>query len=381
MLGLQSDLEGYSHNNEPGGFKRGATEVSDDAFISVGAGREAHGNIQQNLGLFVRVVPMPKNPNVVWSQYYPRPTRTQICQLFNPLSVFARCESAAYIRDALGKAQEEAQRGLFPTAEMVSLGEEYRRCSEQLKALDTQERWKRAAVNAAAHLTNSRIYFQQGGILPEAVRPVLYYYGGLSFLIFITSCLVCRQGRGGHGISMSCASDGGDFDRSWTKRSCFITVENSGDFPFFVDALTVAGFPSLFSGYRLHRDALDTPWQIKQNPYPLLKQKVSLDYLCNFDFQRYGAEHAGMNDWYIAPGVDKDRIIRTTSFLLDFLIVFASSSLARYYIPAWQSIVAGEKSSVISDVQAAYESLERDLPYLFAMEAPFAFSFGTVIAR
>jgi hypothetical protein len=156
-------LESYSPNNKPEESKRGATEVSDDASISAAAGRETHRNTQQNLGLFVRAVPMPKNPKVVWNQYYTRPTRTQICQLLNPLSVFARCESAAHIRDALGKAQEEAKRGFFPTAEMVSLGEEYRRCSEKLKALDTEERWKRAAVNAAAHLTTSRIYFQQGG--------------------------------------------------------------------------------------------------------------------------------------------------------------------------------------------------------------------------
>jgi len=152
----------------------------------------------------------------------------------------------------------------------------------------------------------------------------------------------------------------------------------SGDFPFYVDALTLAGWPSLFSGYRLHQQTKTSPWEVRENPVPLLKgQKVSLDYLCNFDYERFSTENPKVREWLV--GTDWKLVWKLTTLLLDFVVVHVASSLARYYIPAWQRIIDAEKSSIYNDIKHAYVSVADELPYYFEDEHPFQYSFGTRI--
>lgn len=153
---------------------------------------------------------------------------------------------------------------------------------------------------------------------------------------------------------------------------------SSGDFPFCVDALTVAGWPSLFSGYRLHRETKKSPWEVKPNPLPLLKEKkVSLDYLCNFDYDQFRLEHPEVQEWL--AGTDWQLVWKFTSLLIDFVVVYIASSLSRYYIPAWRRIVEAEKSSIYNDIKSAFIAVRDETPYYFQDEHPFQYSFETRI--
>lgn len=127
----------------------------------------------------------------------------------------------------------------------------------------------------------------------------------------------------------------------------------------------------------MYRPTKGQPWTSKTNPAPLLKngEKVSLDLLCNFDQERFLRDNPGVNEWL--EGTDHSLCWRVTSLLLDFLVVFVASNLARYYIPAWQAIVEANSTQLFNDVRAAYDEMESGIPYFFEDEHPFQYSFGT----
>lgn len=294
--------------------------------------------------------------------------------MLEPIVVYSRCESAAYVRRGLEGAQAK---GLLPTTHILSPERLGRRSADRISSIESTTTYQAAAVKAAAYIQTAKAYFEQARSTIETVKPVLYYYGALSFLEFVTSCLVVRTVRGGasHGLTVTCDSEGWDFDRNWPRQKCRVEMETSGDFPFFVDALTVGGFPSLLSGSRWHRGEATAMPAEARNPAPLLQKKVSLDFLCNLDLERYIGDHPELEEWL--SGVDKWMVLRMTNLLLDFVVVYVASCLARYYIPAWQRIVEADKSTVFNDVKEAYRSVSEDLPYYFSDESPFQDSFDT----
>jgi hypothetical protein len=316
---------------------------------------------------------MPRNPATSGRRkVHPELSREIIRHVTSPLSVFAHCESPAFLRQALEKANSSGQ---LPTKQMITIGAASQRSRDILAAIESEEHRKNAASVAAAHIRNARLLIEQAELVGDSVRPIIYYYGGLSFLDFITSCIVRRQrvGNPGHGLSVTCATEGWDFDRNWPRDKCFVEMGPSGDFPFYVDALTVGGWPSLFSGYRLQQETKTSSWETKINPAPLLKgPKVSLDYLCNFDFERHRADNPAVNEWLV--GTDWKLVWKFTTLLLDFVVVYVASSLARYYIPAWHRITEAAKSPIYNDIKSAYTAVHDKLPYYFEDEDPFQYS-------
>lgn len=321
---------------------------------------------------------MPRNPATSGrTKIHAQLSRETVRHLVSPLSVYTRCESPAFLRQALEDASSTSQ---LPTAELITKGVDHGRSRDILAAIDSEEHRKNAAIVAASHIRNARVLLEQAEIVGDSVKPILYYYGGLSFLDFITSCIVRRQrvGNPGHGLSVTCATDGWDFDRNWPREKCFVEMGSAGDFPFYVDALTVGGWPSLFSEYRLHQETKTGPWEAIANPVPLLKgQKVSLDYLCNFDFDWFTHENPEVREWLV--GIDWKYVWKFTTLLLDFVVVYVASSLARYYIPAWHRITEAEKSPVYNDFKSAFLTTIDEFPYYFEDEHPFQNNFGTRI--
>jgi hypothetical protein len=299
------------------------------------------------------------------------PKSRDLQNLVYPLSVFGRCESAAHVREGLRDAKEQK---FIPDEEILHYGESLQRSPDKLRAIDTETDRNQAALSAAYSLSQARILFKQAEVVPESVQPILYYYGGLSLMEFLTTCVVRRErvGSPGHGLSVSCDSEGWDFDSDWPRGRCRVKMGSTGDFPFFIDALTVGGWPSLFSGYGLYRDSDQAPWQINKNPAPLLTNKMSLDLLCNFDYKVYGDDHPDPVRWPRNP-------LMMTEFLMDFVILFVASSLARYYKPAWRAIVDATKSPIYNDIRAAYNNISQGLPEFFADQRVFQISLGTHI--
>jgi hypothetical protein len=330
---------------------------------------------------------MPRNPRPPRRLASNFLTRDVIQHLANPVSAYSRCESAAFVRKALTHAIEKdlvaVAEGvdLVPTSMATSRGVQFQRSNDLLRAVSSEQDRKRAAVAASAKLKNARTLFEQATNATEETRPILYYYGALSFMEFICLLIVRRERHGSpsHGLTVSCDSEGWEFDKNWPRNSCRVEMHSSGDFPFFVDALTVGGWPSYFSGYRLHQDNKRAPWEARRNPAPVFSnEKVSLDLLCNFDRDTYLTDNPAIVRWL--EGTDRTMVWEITTLLMDFVVVYVASSLARYYIPAWQAIVEAEKSSVYNDIRTAFNSISEALPHFFRDKKPFEYSFETKAA-
>lgn len=320
---------------------------------------------------------MPKNPNPIDTRIFPQPSRTTVCQLISPLMLFERCELPAYIRQSLERAKSSGQ---LPDAGKCSLGKRFQRSGDEIKTITTVEHRNQEALVAATKLKNARVLFEQATQSIEEVRPVSMYYGAISFLDFVTSCVVRRVSKGNpsHGLRVTCGDSGWNFDRDWPRKNCSVEMSTSGDFPFYVDALTIAGWPSLFSGFRLHRDTKGSPYQVIENPAPLLKTgKLSFDLLCNFDFEVYIKNNPGLHKW-LRNGKDM-AALKVTAFLIDVVIVYIASCLSRYYVPAWRDVIDGRKSDVYGDVKNAFDTVVGRIPFFFSDEDPFQYSFQTRI--
>ena len=109
----------------------------------------------------------------------------------------------------------------LPIAQLLNVGTSFQRSRDTLEAIVGEKHQTRSAISAASNIRSARTFVQQASEVTEDVRPILYYYGGLSFLEFITSVLVRRQkvGKPGHGLSVSCASEGWDFDGRWARQN------------------------------------------------------------------------------------------------------------------------------------------------------------------
>jgi hypothetical protein len=327
---------------------------------------------------------MPRNPPVKTGKFIPHGDIDVIRHALSPLSKYSRCESPAFVRKALTHAIRKNLGSVSPYAEFiphkstVSLGAKNQRSKDILKAIEDEEHIKRAAIEAAAQLKKARYFFEQAQIVGEEIKPILYYYGGTYFLDFICLNLVRREpgGSPGHGLSVAADSKGWDFDRDWARKKCRAQVDSTGDFPFYIDALTVSGWTTLFSGFRLHKDAKPDPWVVWKNPAPLFQEKASLDLLCNFDRERYLAENPEVKEWFVGA---EDMIWKLTSRLMDLMVVYVAATLARYYTPAWTQIIEANQDDIYNDIRAAYRSVSEGLALFFEDEHPFGYSYETRI--
>ncbi len=321
---------------------------------------------------------MPRNPSYHLSrQIYNPISRGIIKNLIYPLDLYLRCESEAFVREGLHKAY--AEKKYLPTKEMISLGKKHQLSNIDISALDEAKKREKTARFASANLRSSKELIKQIQDVSGSVKPILYYYGGLNILDFLTSVLCYRDRRGspGHGLKVTCEDDGWNFNKDWVKEKCQVEIQGKGDFPFFVDAFTYGGWPSLFSGFGLRRLGKDEPYELIENPYPVGKAKMSLFELCNFDFYNFINAKPNLKKW--VEDISLADVVRNTSLLMDYIVVYFASTLARYYIPAWNSITEAVKSDIYNDIQLAYDAVIEIVPYIYATEGYYKYTFGTII--
>lgn len=330
---------------------------------------------------------MPRKPIITTGKLFNRYfSSSAIRQCLYPLMNYSRCESPALVRRALNHAIKKDLKPASPYTEFIpgekkiTLVHNHQRSKDFIQAIENEEHINHASFEAATQLKKARLFFEQAETVEEEIKPILYYYGGIYFLDFICFNLVRRMPSGSpsHGIRVTYESTGWDFDRDWAKNKCRVQICNNGDFPFFIDALTISGFITLFSGFRLYWNSKSEQWDILENPYPLfIKEKVSLDLLCNFNLEKYLLDHPEVKDWL--KETDKAMVWKLTSLLMDLLVVFVSASLARYVTPAWNRIIEAYHDDIYNDIKSAYLNVSEGFALYFEDEYPFQYSYETRI--
>jgi hypothetical protein len=329
---------------------------------------------------------MPRTPaERVTNILYPSVGINALRHALFPLLNYSRCESPAFVRRALEHAIRKNLEpvspyvDLIPSVSTIMLRENNQRSRDTLKPIENSDHIKQAAAEASAQLKKARLFFEQAERAEEEIKPILYYYGGTYFLDFICLNLVRREpvGSPGHGLSVTTDSKGWDFDREWARKKCRVQVGVTGDFPFYIDALTISGWTTLFSRFRLHKNSKPDPWKLQINPAPLFQQKVSLDLLCNFDKDKYIKDNPEVQEWL--QGTNQDMIWKLTFLMMDLMIVFVAASLSRYYTPAWTGIIEANQDDIYNDIRSAYRSICEWFPLFFEDEHPFQYSYDTRI--
>jgi hypothetical protein len=214
---------------------------------------------------------MPRNPSATTGKLIPPGVGVDaIRHALSPLSNYSRCESPAFVRRALKHAIHKdltpvSSYAVFvPDGSTLLLGAGNRRSKDIPKPIKNDEDIKRAAMESASQLTKARLFFEQAEKVGDEIKPILYYYGASYFLDFVCLNLVRRELRGspGHGLSMTADSKGWDFDKEWCRNKCRVRIDTTGDFAFYVHVLTYAGWATLFSGFRLHKETEPDPWVV-----------------------------------------------------------------------------------------------------------------------
>jgi len=183
------------------------------------------------------------------------------------------------------------------------------------------------------------------------VKPILLYYScahlcGLYSRVFFT-----WTGKRGHGLE--CSHQGNPADVGKTV----VTIRKTGTFPRLEAALFLfSGWPSCFSElvtYSTKPTAHSGPEEYLENfckeeiGAPILR--LSLEDIYCFD---YGTHLRAVR---LRHGFHKFGGLTSTAFLLDVVVLYLASSLARYDVLGWREILDGRNNPYRKVFEEAFE--------------------------
>jgi hypothetical protein len=183
------------------------------------------------------------------------------------------------------------------------------------------------------------------------VKPILLYYSCAQLCGLYSRVFFNWTGKRGHGLE--CGHQGNPTDVGKTV----VTSKNYGTFPRLETALfLLTGWPSCFSElvtYSTKPTAHSGPGEYLENfckeeictPIP----KLSLEDIYRFD---YGTQLRAVR---LRHGFHKFNGLTSTAFLLDVIVLYMASSLARYDVLGWREILDGRNNPYRKVFEEAFE--------------------------
>ncbi len=200
------------------------------------------------------------------------------------------------------------------------------------------------------------------------IKPILLYYA-CAHLCGVYTRFLFEWDRDNRNHGLSCSHHPGNV--SETK----VTISNKGQFArLATTCFLLTGMPSCFSTlvtYSTSPMACTEPGgfleNFGKNEKGVPVTAMTLDELLNFDFGRRLQEvrsHFGFHKFKGLP---------TTAFLIDIIILFVASSLARYDVLGWQQVLDGKNNAYRIQFEEAFERFQRFMvnALLVAFESPF----------
>jgi hypothetical protein len=182
------------------------------------------------------------------------------------------------------------------------------------------------------------------------VRPILLYYSCAHLTgAFCRAYFNWKKDRSNHGVTCEHNSkqvqltqvgieSKGNLMRAATAMFLF-TAEPTP----FTPLVTFSSTPS----FRTEPGELLEKFGVCERGEPL--KKVSLEELAEFNFA------AHLRDVRLRHGFHKFRGLPSTAFLLDLILLFLASSMARYDVLGWKSVLEGKRNSYRIMFEEAYE--------------------------
>jgi hypothetical protein len=222
---------------------------------------------------------------------------------------------------------------------------------------DTPATWKLEQIS-------ERISYDQTVFLREGIRfnsiadlasdsgkPVLKYYSLTMLQSFFSGSMVRFVNMNlHHGLTMKYAS---------SPKDIVVRIENHGKFSRIVDTYTLLGCDSRFNAFTLVGGEQvyvpsKTEFSYTRQPSLTLPQISALRRETSREYRTHT----------MYQGFERD--------LLDYILLFAASNLARYRPSIWKEILDGEKSDYIVQIRSAMDRVSVVTKRLvFAVEAAF----------
>lgn len=200
------------------------------------------------------------------------------------------------------------------------------------------------------------------------IKPILLYYA-CAHLSGVYTRFLFEWDRDNRNHGLSCSHHPGDVSK--TK----VSVSNNGQFArLAATCFLLTGSPSCFSTLvtystapTAHTESGGHLEKFGKNEKDAPVNSLTLDQLLNFDFAKrlqLVRNHFGFHKFKGLP---------TTAFLIDIIILFVASSLARYDVLGWQQILDGKNNSYRIQFEEAFERFQRFMvdALLAAFENPF----------
>lgn len=216
------------------------------------------------------------------------------------------------------------------------------------KKFDNKIWRKNKILRCTTFLKNSNEFFNTARNSSIDTQPIFYYYGmSYLFSFLIESFIDFNKPRKHHGIFVNSK---GDVNKITFKYS------PNGFFQRLVHSLTILQYPSSFSSFMTDFD---------NNKYSILKEistaftisnknEISMNDLINHDFvdESYNANFGIIN--YIDDF--QSRYQAASNIIRDFLLIYISSSVARYDPKLWRQIYSGEETDLILNIKKSFEN-------------------------
>lgn len=208
--------------------------------------------------------------------------------------------------------------------------------------------WREERVElCTAFLKNSKEFYYSAEQASADTRPILYYYSLINLFAFLTNSFINFNNlKKHHGIIIN----------NKDVNNIYFSYSKGGFFERLVFVLSTLEYPSSFSSFIVdykdsNFDFLDynTVFSISNKSTIFLKELVEYDYFNDLQSIKLCSKLINL----------EARYRETTSILRDFILIFISNNLARYYPVLWREVYIGKKGDLIYHIRNAYGNINK----------------------
>jgi hypothetical protein len=191
------------------------------------------------------------------------------------------------------------------------------------------------SLENTTYLKNAFSFIKFKANSPQEIEPILFHYSWQFFVAFFKNTFFKWSSRPqSHGMHTVLADQLTDVKLTLSRKP-------SGSFQQLIDCLTVLGIPTVWSEWLPVPKERLLMFERNDLSNGLGGNKFSVECLLNFDISKFVRE---VNQMYgkMGFGAFDDRLLFINEEIVDYVLVFVASNLARYKPALWNRVIRGE---------------------------------------
>ncbi|MFZ2410112.1 MAG: hypothetical protein WAW23_00935 [Candidatus Methanoperedens sp.] len=220
------------------------------------------------------------------------------------------------------------------------------------------EIWKKNKILlCTTFLRNSKEFFHAARVASIDTQPILYYYSTVYLFAFLIESFIDfdENKKKHHGLYVNSKGDIANIKFSYAPEKCAKHYVPRGFFERLVNTLSILGYPSSFCS--MITDFNDKDYVILREHKTKLSisntNPILIDDILKYDFR---PDRLNINLSWIIYDFD-DRYENVSKIIKDFILIYVSSSIARYNPKLWRQIYLGEEKPMIYDLKKSFDNI------------------------